>query len=395
MEKQKLAMLVAALALGGAALAPARAAEGPVKIGVPAPLTGSYASAGTDIANAAMIAAEDINKKSGVLGRKIAIDTADDQCDAQIGVQAAEKLVQSGDQAIAGGYCSSAAIPESSVFHDHGLPFVADASTNPRLTEQGFADVFRVIGRDDEQGPFAANFMKNELHAKRVAIIHDNTVYARWLAEQTRAALKKLGGVDIVYFDAITPGQSDYTSVLSVVKSDNPDVIYYTGYYSEAALIVKEARALGVKATLMAGDANNDPTLLKVAGPAANGLIITTAPLAQFLGGSEVQNFIKEYQSRFGHEPGPYSVYEYDAIGVTAAAMDRAKSTDPQKVAAALHQTKDYHGITGTISFNQQGDRENAVYITLIVKNDQFTAYKALENGHWVDVKAASKAKAG
>src|SRR5260370_4211477 len=167
----------------------------------------------------------------------------------------------------------------------------------------GWDNVFRTIGRDDEQGPFAAGFMKNALHAKRVAVIHDNTTYAKGLADNTVAALKK-GGVDVVFANAITPGQMDYSPTLTRVASLKPDVIYYTGYFSEAGLMVKEARQLGLKMTLMGGDGTNDPTLMKTAGPAANDMIITTAPLAPFLSGAP--SFVDDYTKAYRQAPGPH-----------------------------------------------------------------------------------------
>lgn len=356
---------------------------GTIKIGVLGPLSGSYASAGTDIVNAAKLAAKNINSKGGVLGKHLQIIAQDDACDAQTGVQAAQKLVTQGVVAVAGGYCSGAALPESGVLHRHNIPFVLDASTNPQLTEQGYKDVFRVIGRDDEQGPFAAKFMTGYLHAKRIAILNDNTTYAKGLAVDTQNALKTMGG-NVVYFNAITPGESDYTSVLTKVKTYNPDVIYYTGYFSEAGILVKEFHQLNMSGTFMGGDATNDPTLLKTAGSAANGMIITTAPLAQFL--STAKGFTQQYTSAYGHGPGPYSVYEYDAVGVTAQAIKQAGSTDPAKIVQALGSMKSYKGVTGTFSFNAKGDRAHPVYITIIVKNQAFQPYKALNSsGQWVN----------
>jgi ABC-type branched-subunit amino acid transport system substrate-binding protein len=129
-----------------------------IKIGVPVPLSGGNAKMGDDIAKAATLAAEEWNAKGGILGRKIEIVSFDDACDAQQSVTAAHKLIDAGVAAVAGGYCSSAAIPASAVYHDAGVAFVADASSNPKLTDQGFENVFRVIGRDDQQGPYAAGF---------------------------------------------------------------------------------------------------------------------------------------------------------------------------------------------------------------------------------------------
>lgn len=377
---------VAALAvLAGMAPGAARSQGNTIKIGVPVPLSGSYANAGTDIVNGAKLAAARINAAGGVLGKQIELVPEDDACDAQTAVQAAQKLVDAGVAAVAGGYCSSAALPELTTFHRAGIPYVLDASTNPQLTEMDYDNVFRTIGRDDEQGPFAASFMKDFLHAKRAAVIDDNTTYAKGLAQNTVAALKK-SGVDVVYANSITPGQMDYSPTLTRVASLKPDVIYYTGYFSEAGLLVKEARQLGLKMTFMGGDATNDPTLMKTAGPAANEMIITTAPLAQFL--SSAHGFVDDYKKAYGQTPGPYSVYEYDAVGVTAKAIAQAGSATPAAIIAALHKISDYQGVTGSIAFNAKGDRSKAVYITIIVRSDNFTPYQKLDaNGHWAAMK--------
>src|SRR5260370_20427081 len=231
---------IAALAVL-AGVAPGSAQSATIKIGVPVPLSGSSANAGTDIVNGAKLAATKINAAGGVLGKQIEIMPEDDACDAQTAVQAAQKLVDAGVVAVAGGYCSSAALPELTTFHRAGIPYVLDASTNPKLTEMGYDNVFRTIGRDDEQGPFAASFIKNSLHAKRAAVINDNTTYSKGLADNTLEALKK-GGVDAVYDDAITPRQMDYSPPLTPVAALKPDVIYYTGYFSEPGRLGKEAR---------------------------------------------------------------------------------------------------------------------------------------------------------
>ncbi|MFM0206910.1 branched-chain amino acid ABC transporter substrate-binding protein [Paraburkholderia sediminicola] len=374
----------AALAmLAGMASSPAQSQT--IKIGVPVPLSGSSANAGTDILNGAKLAAAKVNAAGGVLGKQIELVPEDDACDAQTAVQAAQKLVDAGVVAVAGGYCSSAALPELTTFHRAGIPYVLDASTNPKLTEMGYDNVFRTIGRDDEQGPFAASFMKNSLHVKRAAVINDNTTYAKGLADNTVEALKK-DGVDVVYDDAITPGQMDYSPTLTHVASLKPDVIYYTGYFSEAGLLVKEARQLGLKMTFMGGDGTNDPTLMKTAGPAANDMIITTAPLAQFLSGAH--SFVDDYTKAYGQGPGPYSVYEYDAVGVTAKAIADAKSATPAAITAALHKISNYPGATGTIGFNPKGDRSLAVYITIIVHGDSFAPYQKQDAaGHWMAMK--------
>lgn len=357
---------------------------GTILIGVPVPLSGEYASAGTDILHGAQLAAKNINASGGVDGKKIQIVSQDDACEASTGSQAAQKLISQGVAAAAGGYCSTAALPELEAFHRAGIPYVMDASTNPELTEQGFAQAFRTIGRDDEQGPIAASFITSFLHDTRVAVGNDNSTYAKGLANATVSALQK-DGAKVVFNNALTPGQSDYTSFLTKIGQSKPQVFYYTGYYPEFGLLLKEAKQLGLSFTMMGGDANNDPTLIKTAGSAANGAMMTTAPLAQFL--SSAKSFVNAYQAAYGTGPGPYSSYEYDAVGVVAQAIKDARSTTPSSITQALKSIS-YKGITGDFHFDSAGDRSPANYIVITVKNGAFAAYKEYDNTtkQWVNV---------
>ncbi|MGN6666398.1 MAG: branched-chain amino acid ABC transporter substrate-binding protein [Trinickia sp.] len=377
-----------ALALSIVMMPRAAIAQETIKIGVPVPLSGSYSQAGKDILNGAQLAADDINAKGGVLGKKIELVSEDDKCDADAAATAAQALVDKGVVAVAGGYCSSAALPELRVFHGAGIPYVMDASTNPELTEKNWDGAFRTIGRDDEQGPFAAKFMKEVLHAKSVAVINDNTTYSKGLADNTVAALKKQG-IEVVYDDAVTPGQMDYADVAKSVAQLKPDVIYYTGYYPEAALLMKDVRQLKLPVKyLMGGDGTTDPTLIRTAGSAAKGVICTTAPLPQFLTNKKARRFVADYKKAYSVGPGPYSIYEYDAVSVVAKAIDDAKSAKPADITAALHKVKNFDGATGDITFNEKGDRTDAVYMAVIAEGGRFKAYRELgANGRWVSPK--------
>ena len=371
---RKLFGILVILTLLVALTAPGVSAQGaPIKIGVPVPLSGGNAKMGDDIAKAATLAAEEANAKGGVLGRKIEIVSFDDACDAQQSVTAAHKLLDAGVAAIAGGYCSSAAIPASAVYHDAGVVFIADASSNPKLTDQGFENVFRVIGRDDQQGPYAAGFMMNTLKAKRIAIIHDNTAYAKGLADATNAAIKGKAGVEVVFFDAVTPGEKDFSAVLTKVKSLKPDATYYTGYYPEGGLIAKQFKDLGVAGKFMAGDANNDPTFITEAGSASEGVFVTSTPLPQDQ--SSAKAFVDRYTKRWSQDPGPYSALEYDAVNVVLNAIKQSGSADRAKLIKAVAATKNYQGATGAINFDKKGDRTSVLYITYIIKGGKFVPY--------------------
>ncbi|WP_165964163.1 branched-chain amino acid ABC transporter substrate-binding protein [Actinomadura sp. KC216] len=362
--------------------------SGAIKIGVPAPLSGDSASAGQDILAAAKVAADEINKAGGVDGRDIRIVEADDQCSAQQGAQAAQKLLNSGVVAVAGGYCSSAAVPAIPIFGRRSVPFVLDASTNPSLTDTGEGKVFRTCGRDDNQGLVAAKFMTGQLGAKRIALLHDNTTYAKGLADATANSAKQ-AGAQVVYQDALQPGQSDYSPVLTKAGSTKPDVLYFTGYFAEAGLLLKQSKQLGLKFTLMGGDATTDSTVLKTAGAAADGYIATTAPLAKDL--PAAAKFVTAYKAAHNADPGPFSVYEYDAVKVIAKAIEDAGSTEGKDIIDALHKMKDFPGITGPITFDDKGDRTDPLYITVRVQSGAFTAYKKLDKsgGTWVDAKTS------
>ncbi|TMQ94424.1 branched-chain amino acid ABC transporter substrate-binding protein [Actinomadura soli] len=362
--------------------------SGAIKIGVPAPLSGDSASAGQDILAAARVAADEINKAGGVDGRDVQIVEADDQCSAQQGAQAAQKLLNSGVVAVAGGYCSSAAVPAIPIFGRRSVPFVLDASTNPGLTDTGKGKVFRTCGRDDNQGLVAAKFMTGQLGAKRIALLHDNTTYAKGLADATANSAKQAGG-QVVYQDALQPGQSDYSPVLTKVASTKPDVLYFTGYFAEAGLLMKQRKQLGLKFALMGGDATTDSTVLKTAGTAADGYIATTAPLAKDL--PAAAKFVAAYKAAHNADPGPFSVYEYDAVKVIAKAIEDAGSTKGKDVIDALRKMKDFPGITGPITFDDKGDRTDPLYITVQVQGGAFTAYKKLDKsgGTWVDAKTS------
>ncbi len=357
----------------------------PIKIGVIAPLSGDSAAAGTDIVNGAKLAADKINKAGGVLGRQIQLVEADDACDAQTGTAAVQKLVTQKVVTVAGGYCSGAAIAETVITDRNKIPFIADAQTNVTITNRGLQHVFRTIGRDDKQGEFAAQYMVKDLGAKNVAVIHDNTAYAKGLADATKASLEKLG-TPPVFFDAITPGNKDFNSFLTGLRGKQPDATYFTGYFADAGLLLKQARDLGIIRPIIGGDATNDPTVIKTAGAAAEGFTVTTAPLPQFI--TAAASFVSDYQAAYGTAPGPYSVYEYDAIAVTADAITRAGSTEPEKISQALKATKDFAGLTGTINFEPTGDRANPVYITAVVKDGEFTRGRTLDaSGNFVDYK--------
>lgn len=387
MKLTKWVVVVVSMVLGVAACggtSSSSTTNGTIKIGVTGPFTGNYAAPGLDIVAAAKVMADTLNKSGGINGAKVEIVQADDQCDAQIGVQAAENLVSQKVVAFVGGYCSGASIPETDVLRKHGnIPFIGVASSNPKLTEQGYNNVFRVILRDDFAGTIDAGFMNQVLKSKKVAIMHDNSTYAKALAEFGRDATTKLGGT-VTYFDAITPGQKDYSSALTRVASTNPDTFYFTGYYPEAGTLAKEWKDLGLdkKFVYMAGSGEYDPAYITAGGPATDGTTVTFPVGPDTATGKEYDNFKAAYKTATGKDLATYSIYEHDAIMMLKLAIEKNKSTKPDDISSALHQVT-YDGITGNIKFDSKGDRATFAMVGFKVASGKFVPTWKLTGNTW------------
>ena len=357
-----------------------------IKIGVTGPFSGTYAAPGLDIEAAANVMATTLNKSGGIAGHKVQIVAGDDQCDAQVGVQAAESLVSQGVVALVGGYCSGASIPESDDLRKHGsIPFITVASSNPKFTEQGYTNVFRVILRDDYAGSIDGSFMTSVLKGKRIAIMNDNSTYALALAQFGKAAVTKAGAT-VTYFDAITPGQRDYSSAMTKVASTNPDVFYYTGYYPEAATLAKAYmdQGLNSKFKFMVGSGEYDPAYITAAGNNAEGSTVTFPVGPDTATGSEFTSFKAAYTAATGKDMGTYAIYEHDAIMMLKLAIEKANgSTKPADINNALHQVS-YNGITGPIKFDSKGDRAQLAMVGFLVSGGKVVPTWKLTGGNWV-----------
>ena len=387
-------LLAASLAACGALLIGAcgsssSAGGGVIKVGITGPFTGAYADPGTAIRNAGELAIADINAAGGINGRMLQGVPEDDACDAQQGTQAAEKLLTQGIIAIVGGYCSGASIPESDILHRTGdLPFITAASSNPKFTEQGYDNVSRMVSRDDAEAPADVSFMKDWLKASKIAIMHDNTTYAKGLADSAKTAAAA-SGVTVTYFDAITPGQKDYSSALTRVGTTHPDVLFYTGYYPEFGLLAKEYVSLAPSFKLNGVSADVDPSVIKVAGTALNnpGITINTLPTTEFIHNTQNDAFTQKYQQKYGRAPGDYSSYEYDGMTALAQALkDDGGKTDAKSLNAALHAVSISSGTTGSIKFDSKGDRPTPLFLAVHASGNPptFSPIAIRQNGAWV-----------
>lgn len=363
------------LALAGCTQAPAKsgggAETGDIIIGSAVPITGSEAKMGKDITNAIQMAIDEINAKGGVLNRKLKLEVQDEACEAQQAVAAANKLVSLNVVAAVSGYCSGAFLPTEKVYADAKIGVVVPAANAVKLTEQKFPNINLMNPTNMDQARTAVEYITGTWKAKKVALIHDNSAFAKELAELTRDGLK--GKAEVVAFEAVTKGEKDFSATLTALKAKNPDAIYWTAYYAEGGLIIKQARSLGLTAKIMVGDGSNDPTLIDIAGAqAAEGVANTTTPSAGDFAGTK--DWIPTYKAKYG-EPGPYSAQAYDATRIIAEAIKKAGSTDREAVAKAIRAIN-YQGLTGKVQFSETGNRVNGYFIVQEVKGGKFAVVK-------------------
>jgi branched-chain amino acid transport system substrate-binding protein len=343
-----------------------------VTLGSGAPMTGAQAQYGKDFESGVLLAIDDFNAtKPKIDGKdtKFTVITLDDQADPKTGTVVAQKLVDDGVKGIVGHFNSGVTIPASAIYTRAGLPQISTA-TAPAYTRQGFKTVFRAMTSDTQQGSVMGKYVVETLKAKRIAIVDDRTAYGQGLAEEFEKAAKAAGG-QIIDHSFTTDKAVDFKAILTSIKAKNPDFIYYAGTDAQSAPMLKQARTLAMKATFGSGEMSKTDDFNKIAGPAAEGAIVTLAglPLAQMPGGPE---FTKRYRAKFGTEPTTYAPYSYDAAMAMMRAMQKANSSSPEKYLPVLAKT-DMQGVTSDhFAFDQYGDLRDAT----------ITVYKS-QNGQW------------
>jgi branched-chain amino acid transport system substrate-binding protein len=361
MNMLRLTGLAAGLSL---ALAGAASAQD-ITIGVAGPLTGQYATFGQQFKNGAELAVADINAAGGVLGKKIKIDMEDDACDPKQARAVAEKLVGRKVPFVDGHFCSGSSIPASDVYAEAGVLQITPASTNPKFTERGMWNTFRVCGRDDQQGAVAGKYIASKYKGKNIAILHDKSTYGKGLADETKAAINKAGVKEKLY-EAYTAGEKDFNALVSRMKAANIDVVYVGGYHTEAGLILRQMRAQGMKSQMISGDAIATNEFWSITGDAGTGMLFTFGPDPRKR--KSAAEVVKRFKAK-GIDPEGYTLYTYAALQVWTQAVKKAKTTDPKKVAATIKGGK-WDTVLGPISYNKKGDITKLDYVFYEWKKD-------------------------
>ena len=329
-----------------------------IKIGVAAPMTGGEAAFGEQFRRGAEKAVADINAAGGVNGRQLELVVGDDACDPKQAVSVANDMASNGVVFVAGHYCSGSSIPASDVYAENGIVQISPGSTNPKLTERGLANVFRVCGRDDAQGPIAAEYVAANFAGKVIAVVDDKSAYGQGLANEFKKALAAKG-VTPVLSEAITAGEKDYSALVSRLKQVKAEILYFGGYKTEAGLIVRQMREQGVQAILIGGDALVTEEFWAITGPAGEGTLMTFGPDPRLDPANT--KLVESFRAQ-KYEPEAYTLYTYAAIQAWAAAAQKAGTTDAAKVQATLHSDK-FRTVLGEIGFDAKGDVTVAGYV--------------------------------
>jgi branched-chain amino acid transport system substrate-binding protein len=352
---------------------------GEVKIGHVGPLTGQIAHLGKDNENGARLAVEEANAaKIKIDGKevKFTLVAEDDQADPKVGTTVAQKMVDAKVVGVVGHLNSGTSIPASPIYNQAGIPVISGSATNPKLTEQGFKTQFRVVGRDDQQGPAIASYLATNNKPQTVAVIDDATAYGEGIANEVEKTLKA-AKITVLPREKGTDKTTDWKAVLTKLRGRNPDAVFYGGMDATGGPLLKQGRELGIKAVFAFGDGACTDEMAKLAGPAADGLLCSQAGLPPQ---AADKKFLDAYKKKFNADPILYSPFTYDAANMLIQAMQKANSTDPKKYLPELAKL-DFNGVTGKIAFDSKGDRKDAEMTIFTMKGGKIEPIAIIKGG--------------
>lgn len=355
--------------------------SGDILVGEFGSLTGTQATFGTSTHNGIMMAIDEVNGAGGVNGRKIKVITEDDQSKQDEAANAVTKLIsENGVVALLGEVASSASIAAAPIAQTDKVPMISPSSTNPEVTKKGDY-IFRMCFTDDYQGKALADYVAKQLGVKRVGLLTDvKSDYSQGLAKVFVGEFTADGG-QIVAQASYANGDSDFHSQLTAIKPSNPQVLFVPGYYTDIGQIAQQARDLGISVPLVGGDGWESPKLIEIGGAALNGCYYSNhyfaddpAPI--------VHDFVTKYDQRFHGKPDSMAALGYDAARVLADAMKRAKKLDGPSLRDAIAATKDFQGVTGTITLGPDRNPVGKKLVIVEIKNGQLTLKATIDPLH-------------
>ncbi|SBW01189.1 leucine/isoleucine/valine transporter subunit; periplasmic-binding component of ABC superfamily [uncultured Alphaproteobacteria bacterium] len=356
---------VGGLSLAAAALA-ATPASADTLVAIAGPMTGQYASAGDQIRQGAELAIADINARGGVLGEKLKLVVGDDACDPKQAVAVANKMVTENIAFMHGHWCSSSTIPASDIYNEAQIP-MATVSTNPQVTERGLKNIFRIMGRDDQQGMVAGNYIATRFANAKVAVVDDKSAYGKGLATEMAKAMKAKG-IKPAVEESITAGERDYSSLITKLKAAGVSVMAYGGYHTEVGLIVRQAKEAGLDLKVMSGDTMTNSELPSIAGAAADNVLFTFSPDPRE--NPSAAPVVAEFKKK-NIDPEGYVLYAYAAMQLFEQAAKQAKSVKYQPLRDAL-AAGSFPTVIGDLSFDAKGDLKVPAFVVYQWKGGKY-----------------------
>ena len=362
----------AAMTEAPAATEAAAEAMGTIKIATQSPLSGGQSLLGVAIKQGAELALEQLGGDLRDMGYDVQLAPYDDQATPDVGVANAKNIVADTEILCGVGHLNSGVmIPSSEEYHTAGLAFVSPANTNPVVTTRGYAEVNRIVGRDDVQAPVAENYAFEVLGAKSAYIIHDKTAYGQGVAEFFRAAAEE-DGMTVVAFEG-TEETANFDAIVTPLVAATPDVVFFAGIYNQAGVFFKQAREAGFEGTFLGTDGMDSSDLADLAGDtltSGGGMAYTTVagPASAYPAAAK---FAEDYTSSFGASPEPFAVQAYDSMGVCLTAIKNAAEAaggmPTREAVRDAIRALSYEGVTGPIAFDDIGDLPVAKYFVVQV----------------------------
>jgi branched-chain amino acid transport system substrate-binding protein len=300
----------------------------------------------------------------------------DDQADPKVGTTVAQKLVDAKVVGVVGHLNSGTSIPASPIYNQAGIPVISGSATNPKLTEQGFKNQFRVVGRDDQQGPAIASYLATEKKPKLVAVIDDATAYGEGIANEVEKTLKA-ANIKVLPREKGTDKTTDWKAVLTKLRGRNPDAVFYGGMDATGGPLLKQGRELGMKAVFSFGDGACTDKMKELAGDAAEGLLCSQAGIPPQ---AASKKFLDAFKKRFNADPILYAPFTYDAVNLLIEAMKKAGSSDPKTYLPEL-QKINFTGASGNIQFDEKGDRKDAEMTIFTMKGGKIEPVAVIKSG--------------
>lgn len=343
-------------------------AEDTIKIALAGPTTGPVTQYGTMQNIGAQMAIEKLNAAGGLNGKKMEAVIYDDACEPKQAVTVANQIVNDDIRFVIGHLCSSSTIPAAKIYDEEGIVMITAASTSPELSEKGYVTTFRTIGLDSQTTPIAAEHIATKIKPKKIAVLHDKQQYGQGLAEGVREELTQRG-VEVAFYEGVNKGQTDFSALITKLKKEGIDFVYWGGYHPEFSLIVRQGADQGFSPQYMGSDGIANGDVFAIAGDAAKDILVTIP--TDFTSKPENADLVKAFEAKKEDPTGPFVMPAYSAVQVIVDTANELKTEDSEKIAEALHSGKAYKTPIGEISFKENGD----------LKAFPFAVYKMNKDG--------------